>query len=329
MIGARRWIRPAAGLAVAALFVWLISQRVEWPAVRRILESAAVFPLVLGLVALAADMIVRVIRWWCMLRVFEPELPLASCFRPFLSSLALNNTVPLRAGDLVRAFGFRSSLCSPPARVLGTLVIERVLDMLVLLGLFFGGLLGVAVGAVPRTYVAAGAAVGVTCIVAVLILVLMPDQVGRLMRRVLAHRALAARSWGAKAATAGEHFFESLTVLRSPGRAMQLLGLSVLAWTLEGAMFAAVATSLHVGGAPLAPWFALSTGTLATLLPSSPGYVGTFDYFAMLGLTAYGASRAAAAAFALLVHLLLWLPITLVGSLFLLAPAPRRAAETA
>ncbi len=56
-------------------------------------------------------------------------------------------------------------------------------------------------------------------------------------------------------------------------------------------MFATVAWSLRTDASPLGPWFALSTGTLATLLPSSPGYVGTFDYFAMLGLVAYGASR--------------------------------------
>ncbi len=75
--------------------------------------------------------------------------------------------------------------------------------------------------------------------------------------------------------------------------------------------------------------FALSTGALATLLPSSPGYVGTFDYFAILGITAYGASRAAAAAFALLVHFLLWLPPTVVGALCLMSLRGPRAGARA
>ena len=75
----------------------------------------------------------------------------------------------------------------------------------------------------------------------------------------------------------------------------------------------------------LAPWFACATGTLATLIPSSPGYVGTFDYFAILGMMAYGAGRAISTAFAMLVHLLLWLPVTLAGAAYLVVPGTAAA----
>ena len=63
--------------------------------------------------------------------------------------------------------------------------------------------------------------------------------------------------------------------------------------------------------------------------------MGTFDYFAILGLTAYGATRTAAAAFALLTHFLLWLPPTIVGALCFVslrgrgAPSPTRATPDA
>jgi uncharacterized membrane protein YbhN (UPF0104 family) len=60
-------------------------------------------------------------------------------------------------------------------------------------------------------------------------------------------------------------------------------------------------------------WFAMSTATLGTMLPSTPGYVGTFDYFAMVGLEAFGAGKESAAAFSLVVHLLLWIGLTSVG----------------
>jgi glycosyltransferase 2 family protein len=72
----------------------------------------------------------------------------------------------------------------------------------------------------------------------------------------------------------------------------------------------------------------LGAGTLATLLPSSPGYVGTFDYFAALGLTAYGASLGAATAFALLVHLVLWVPVTVLGFALLLVGRPSGASAS-
>ena len=316
--GARRWLRPVLGVAIAAAFMYLTLRRLEWAGIRDAWRAVAPAGLVVGVLALAAGYTVRVVRWWWMLRVLEPSLPLRNCFRPFLGSIAVNNTVPLRAGDFVRAFGFRDALRVAPAKVVGTLVVERVLDMFVLLTLFFAGLVGVARGAVPPHFVAAGTALFALCLVGVLTLVLAPRFVEAVVARVLLG-PLAGRTWAARVHGAAEQFFGTLTLVLTPRRAVQLLGFSLAGWALEGGLYAAVAWALHTGGAPLGPWFALATGTLATLLPSSPGYVGTFDYFAILGLTAYGATRTAAAAFALLVHVLLWLPPTLVGALCLVS----------
>lgn len=329
----KRWLRPALGFAVAAVFVYLAFGRMEWSSVSEVLRSARPGPLLLGLLLLASGFFVRIVRWWWMLRALEPELELRSCARPFLTSLAVNNTMPLRAGDFVRAFGFRQALRSPPMRVVGTLVIERILDLFVLLALFFAGLLGIAAGAFPPAFVTAGVALGATCLGGILVLAFAPTRLQALLRRVLRSGPIAGKAWAERAGGLIDHLFDGLSLLKSPRLAAQLLGLSIVAWLLEGSMFAAVAWSLRADSSPLGPWFALATGTLATLLPSSPGYVGTFDYFAILGLTAYGASRAAAAAFALLVHLILWLPVTLVGALYFVAPQQRmtlrRARNTA
>ena len=116
------------------------------------------------------------------------------------------------------------------------------------------------------------------------------------------------------------HFLDALGVLRTPVLTLQLIGLSILVWTMEGAVFLIVAQAVSPEVETAGAWFALATGTLATLLPSSPGYVGTFDYFAMLGLVAYGADRATAAGFAVAVHIVLWLPLTMAGLIYFMMP---------
>ena len=60
-------------------------------------------------------------------------------------------------------------------------------------------------------------------------------------------------------------------------------------------------------------------GTLATTIPSAPGHVGTFDWFAAQGLEAYGAPPPRAVAFTLTVHAVLWMTSPVVGLLCLLA----------
>jgi uncharacterized membrane protein YbhN (UPF0104 family) len=307
-------------LVVAGLFVALLARRVEWTDVRAVLARAEWGPLGLALVALAADMGARIVRWWYMLRAAAPRLPLASCVRPFLGSLALNNTVPLRAGDVVRVVGFRHALQAPMGHVGGTLVLERLLDMLVLLGILFAALAG-APGALPRGFLLAAAIAGAAALAALLGLTLCPRAITGLLERVLA-RLLPGHRWLAAANRIMGQVAAALALLQAPGRAARLLGLSLLAWMLEGAVFACVAWALHLGVAWPAPWLSLGAATLATLLPSSPGYVGTFDWFARLGLTAYGAPMAGATAFALLTHLVLWLPVTVAGLGALLMPGP-------
>jgi hypothetical protein len=52
---------------------------------------------------------------------------------------------------------------------------------------------------------------------------------------------------------------------------------------------------------------------LATTIPSSPGYVGTFDAPGIEILSIFGVNRALAASYTLVLHMALWLPITLLG----------------
>jgi uncharacterized protein (TIRG00374 family) len=305
-----RWGRALAGLAIAALFVALLARRVDRQQMGMVLAGASWPALVLAVLALAADMAVRITRWWWMLRPVQPELTWGSCARPFLASLALNNTVPLRAGDVVRIFGFQRTLRAPAAHIAGTLLLERLLDLLVLLAVLFVSVLG-ASGVFPRPFLLLAYAAGALCLVALVAITLMPDRLTSIAQAV-AGRLLPDR-WMSKVNPILAQLTDSLSLLRSPRRAASLLGISVVAWMLEGAVFAFALWSLHIAVAWPAAWLALAAATLATLLPSSPGYVGTFDYFASLGLIAYGAGRSAAAAFALLAHLILWLPVTIAG----------------
>ncbi|MEJ5225923.1 MAG: lysylphosphatidylglycerol synthase transmembrane domain-containing protein, partial [Anaerolineales bacterium] len=56
---------------------------------------------------------------------------------------------------------------------------------------------------------------------------------------------------------------------------------------------------------------------LATTIPSAPGYIGTFDAPGIAVLTAYGVDQAMAAGYTLVLHVVLWVPITLLGAWFL------------
>ena len=56
---------------------------------------------------------------------------------------------------------------------------------------------------------------------------------------------------------------------------------------------------------------------LITIIPAAPGYIGTFDASGIAVLLAYGVDQATAAGYTIVLHVALWLPITIVGAYFM------------
>ena len=336
-----RWLKLSVGLATTAGFVWLLAHEVDLDALGRAFAGLSVSKVLLALTFLAAGWAVRIVRWWWMLRALEPTLPLGACAGPFLAGMAVNNVAPFRAGDALRVLGFRRQLRAPAMAVAGTLVVERVLDVAVLTGILFLGLLGLPDGAFPRGFVVAVTWLAGCGVAAVLVLPLLVPWLGRVRERLFAkgsparssaegsspgRRFFTVRRWAQAVSRHGVHLAEALSLMRAPRRVLGLIGLSTAAWACEGAVFATVAAAVRAGAEPMGPWFSLAAGTLATTIPSAPGHVGTFDWFAAQGLEAYGASVEVAIAFALTVHAVLWVPATAAGLFFLLTRGirPRR-----
>jgi uncharacterized membrane protein YbhN (UPF0104 family) len=212
-------------------------------------------------------------------------------------------------------------------RVAATLLIERILDATVLLAFLVAGFTALRVAGRSAVYTRTALIVGAGITLAWAILLLFGDRIEKLLRRACHHRIMVSRGLSEIAESHIHQLFGALTVVRTPSRALGLLLMSTAVWSLEGAVFQTVAYGLSYQGPRYGPWFAFTAATLSTLIPSSPGYVGTFDFFAMSGLIAYGASRSLSAAFAFLSHAILWFPLTAAGLLYVLLPTSRTGRE--
>ena len=96
---------------------------------------------------------------------------------------------------------------------------------------------------------------------------------------------------------------------------MALIVWSIMAWVGETGVFLSAAFAVPSMTEPIAAFLAMPIGTLSTLLPSSPGYIGTFDYFVIEAATVVGNPPVAASAFAVVAHLILWTTATVVGGI--------------
>lgn len=302
----RLWL----GLAISLIFLGLLLTQFDLSGSLGRIQSAKPGWLVLALAALAADFCLRISRWTQLLGHFNPAIRWRDAAGPFLGSFALNNVVPLRAGDIARAFAFTEELGAQSSRVTSTLIVERVLDLTTLLFFLLLSLILLRDNAGLHWVDTSTYGLLALALTAILLVLATPHW----WQRLVELSPLRQTSVGLFI----NEVLQGLEVYRGVLLWARLLGLSLAAWTLEGLVFLFCCLSLSATPVPVGPWFAMAVGSLGTLLPSSPGYIGTFDYFAALALSSTGLEEAAASSATILVHLVLWAPITLTGGIYLL-----------
>ncbi|TJZ77366.1 lysylphosphatidylglycerol synthase transmembrane domain-containing protein [Chitiniphilus eburneus] len=317
--------RLGLGILLAVFFLWLIARQIDPAALVQAFAGTRGGWVALALAMFCVGYACRIARWRAMLARDNPALRWSNCAGPLLASFAANNVLPFRAGDVLRAFAFNARLGTSAGTVLATLFVERLLDLLMVLVMLGAAL--AAFGLEASRFAGLGSAALITVALAILVLLLFPQLFAPLARLAGKLAGRVSPTLGEKLSTEIERGLATLGHLAAGSTMARLVGWSLAAWIAEGTVFWMAALALPELTTAAAGWLALPVGTLATLIPSTPGYVGTFDYFTVRAMTALGNGQAAATAYAFLVHALLWLPPTVVGGLYFLASRTRLPRE--
>lgn len=115
-----------------------------------------------------------------------------------------------------------------------------------------------------------------------------------------------------------QRFLSGLESLSSPREALMIFLSSVVIWLLETGKYWFVMHAFPFKVSFFALMLMNGIVNLATTIPSAPGYIGTFDAPGIAVLQAYGIEKSLAAAYTLVLHAALWLPITLLGAYYML-----------
>lgn len=309
------WLRHAVGAAISIACVWAILTRVDVAQLRDALASFHWTWLVAGVLSLAGGYAARILRWSALLRAAGMQASFRRCAAPFLGSIALNNVLPLRLGDVVRALVFPSAMNMPRSTVAGSLVLERLTDLVTLLVCLALSLSAVRSFDIPPALRHAALTAGVVGGVSLLLLLAFSGWLAQRLD-IAAQRVQAAKA--ARALQIGASLLRDCQAMTRPGTLLRITGLSALAWLGETGLFYAVLQGFGSGAGPTTALLAMSLATLATLVPSSPGYVGPFHLAAFTALTIAGQPAQIAGSFAVVTHLALWSATTLAGAVAIL-----------
>ena len=310
-----RSLRVWLGVPISLVFLYLAFRGQNPDEIRDALARVDWRLLPLALVLLYTGIAIRAYRWHVLLRPVC-DIPTREVFPVMIVGYAANNVLPLRAGELVRAWVLGQRYGVRKTAALATIAVERLFDGVTML-LFVGGAATViGLNAELRHVALVAAAVFAAAIVGLAVLLAGGSLRDRLLGFVLGPLPdrLAAR-----VERMAESFLAGLGVL-SRRRDLALVAVtSVIAWGFEVSMYWTVAQAfgdpLAEAVTPVAALLVTAIANLATLVPSGPGYVGTFEAGVLLAVNgALGIGRGLALSYAVLLHVLLWLPVTIWGA---------------
>lgn len=303
------------GLAASAIFVYLAVRGLDLSEVERAFEQANLLPwLPLGVGLYLASHAARGLRCRVLVRR-HAELDMVTATHVVVVGYGANNVLPARLGEFVRAGMLAERADMPLSQSLGVTFIERVLDGLTMLLLLVLASLTVDVAGWMQdlVYVALGVFGAATAVM--LVGALRPRVVIALAGWV--GRPLGER-WQDRFVALATNVTNAGACLRDPRDALLLLGYSILVWSLEAGLYVAI---LPIFGIPLTIQFAVITMCVTgfgLLLPSSPGAIGPYHYFASQAMIVHGIAAPTALAYATLVHLSWFIPITIWGALVMM-----------
>lgn len=320
------WKRSLVGIIIALLFVFIAFKDISFSSLIRDALKANFGILLLTTAVVLSSHVIRALRWRVILRELKKEISLIDTWGSVMVGYLANNFVP-RLGELVRAYSTGRLESISVSGVFGTIVLERLFDMLSA-GILFGLALSTYSGHITQTFpflkfagfilIAGSVAAGATLYIATT----FPKARGWLMTAV---KFLLPKRFHDRAEDTVGSFLTLFLLLRSPRCMLEISIYTAFVWiayvfTLYIPFFAFGATS----GLTLYDAFILILITSIAWMIPTPGAVGVYHLFVSQSLIKlFGVSPDQALAYATLTHLFGYVAITVVGSIFLFAFAQK------
>jgi glycosyltransferase 2 family protein len=318
--------RHATGVAISLACLWLVFRTVHIGEVISQIVAIDLRLVCFGILSLSIGYALRILRWQVMLAAAGAVISPSKCIAPFLGSIALNNVLPFRAGDAVRALVFPKALGISRATATASLAMERALDLAVLLFALAAGALSSSHSALLTDVGRIFSFLAITCISSIIFVMLVGRRLGELCGRARSHLLVARRLWLSSLLEFLGRVITDLSLMTRPTLLTIAAMLSLGVWAGESGLFLSLLAGLGISSNLASAVVAMAAATLSTLLPSTPGYVGPFHAAAFWAVHSFTGANDQAAAFAVLAHFSVWAPTSIAGAIaILLRPGLFRA----
>lgn len=304
-----------AGMAISAAFLFLAFRGLQPEQFWSSLSEVNLLYLPMAAIIYFLAVVIIALRWQFLLRAVK-LVPLKALSQLVFIGYMGNNVYPLRAGDALRIALLRRNHQVPLMRSTTVVVIERLFDGSVMVGFILFSLLFIDLQSTTVETITAVTAPLFSA--AMLVAVFLAANPNLLRSFVLLVIRILPQSLGSIVARISEDVIAGLEALRNPLYLVGAIISSIVTWSIEAGTYWLVIFAFGLELNYAVALLLVGAVNLAGLIPASPGQVGVNEFVVIAILTALSLPVATATAYAVVTHLVIWLPPTVVGFVLLL-----------
>ena len=301
------------GLLISIGFLFLAFRQLDFQQMKQAFSLANYWLLIPSIIIIFASHWLRSVRWQFLMNPIR-NIPVGNLFSALLIGYAANTILPAHLGEFLRAYVVGKKRNIPISSALATIVVERIIDILSIVLI-----LAVTLVIYPfpswvkkSGYIMFGIAIGLF-----IFLVLMKRYTESTMSFI--HRLLKPfpESISEKVENLSRSFLDGLKPMKSKFDYIIIFILSILIWF---GYWSVLYINFFTFNLAAEYNLGITTGlvmlvitTISVVVPSSPGYIGTYHWLCQASLELFHVPRAIGLTYAIVVHALNFFPVFLVG----------------
>lgn len=304
------------GLVISAVSIYLAFRKIDLVMLWEVISGCSLYYLLLASLIHLFQLVIRAWRWKILLEPIK-KTGFSNRLLSVLIGFAANCVLPARLGEFIRAdqLGEREQISR--SSTFATIVVERLADGFTLLLVLFIGLLSVTfpegMWPVSTGLKSAGITLFISYVLVIIFLVgfrLRPEQYLVIISKILFFLPVRLRS---KSIDIVRRFGHGLTPIKGLYGWMMLIFYSFLLWSLSLFQILFIAHSVGISITFISIFIVLSMSVFGVMIPSAPGYIGSFHLAVQYGFLFFGVNREVGLSAAILYHASFFFPTILFG----------------
>lgn len=303
----KHFFKIILGFLFSIALIYLTLRQIDFRKSLELIQNANYYVLIPGALIYAFTYLLRSLRYYFMILPIK-KTALFENFPYTMLGFFMNNIIPLRLGEIIRAKVTGERLGISRSSILGTIVVERLIDMIIFVLFFFVIMIMLPFpDFIKNSFYICGIVFGL-CLILLMAISINENKAKEIVSKIPMPSRI--KNF---VIVIFEKFTGGLVMLRKPGVFFTSFFVSVLIWVFESLFLVIVAYSCAIDLSLLGGIFVVIIIGIGAILPTAPGYIGAFEFMGVTGLAALGIDKDAAFACIAIYHFLQLMVIFSLG----------------